>query len=57
MENRITIHRPVLSDEERARRMERIKQAAINLILAADRVEREKEMARTGSPGPVEERA
>ena len=31
------IHRPELTDEERARRMEQIKQAAINLILATEK--------------------
>lgn len=31
------IHRPELSDEERAKRMEQIKQAAIQLILATEK--------------------
>lgn len=31
------VHRPELSDEERAKRMEQIKQAAIQLILATDK--------------------
>lgn len=31
----VRIHRPALTPEERAERMERIKQAAANLILAA----------------------
>lgn len=40
MKNKITpaivrVHRPDLTPEERALRMERIKQAAANLILAA----------------------
>jgi hypothetical protein len=31
----VRVHRPDLTPEERAKRMERIKQAAANLILAA----------------------
>lgn len=39
MKNYITrVHRPELSAEERAKRMEQIKQAAIQLILAAEKV-------------------
>ena len=33
----IKVHRPELTPEERARRMERIKQAAIQLIVATER--------------------
>ena len=40
-ENIIVVHRPVLTDEERARRMEQIRQAAVKLILAAERVRME----------------
>lgn len=32
----VTVQRPVLSDEERARRMKQIKEAATRLIVAAD---------------------
>ena len=35
----IKVHRPELTEEERERRMNQIKQAAINLILAAERKE------------------
>ena len=31
------LYTPILTDEERARRMERIKQAAVRLVLAAER--------------------
>ena len=40
-ENIIVVHRPVLTDEERARRMEQIRQAAVRLILAAERAQME----------------
>lgn len=39
MANIIRIHRPELTDEERAKRMEVIKEAAARLILAAERKE------------------
>lgn len=32
----VRVHRPTLSPEERARRMERIKEAAAQLIVAAE---------------------
>lgn len=35
--NTIIIHRPELTAEERARRMEEIKRAATNLVLAAEK--------------------
>lgn len=35
----ITIHRPILTEEERARRMKAIEKAAINLVLANRRAE------------------
>ena len=38
----ITIRRPVLTPEERARRMEEIKTAAVNLILATEQNKRRK---------------
>ena len=31
------VYSPIISDEERARRMERIKKAAVNLVLAAEK--------------------
>lgn len=34
---RITVHRPELTPEEHARRMESIKQAAARLLLAAEK--------------------
>lgn len=37
MNHIVRVHRPELSDEERARRMESIKQAAANLVKAAER--------------------
>lgn len=33
----IRIHRPELTEDERAKRLERIRRAAVNLILAAQR--------------------
>ena len=35
----VRVHRPELTEEERARRMKQIEEAAIRLILAADRKE------------------
>lgn len=37
-----TVRRPILTDEERARRMEEIKKAAINLIIAEERAKAKK---------------
>lgn len=37
--NIIKVHRPELTAEERARRMEQIKQAATKLVMAANRKE------------------
>lgn len=37
MNNRITVRRPELTAEERAKRMEEIKQAAIQLIIATEK--------------------
>lgn len=37
MNNIIRVHRPELTAEERARRMEQIKEAAARLVLAAER--------------------
>lgn len=34
----VRVHRPQLSEEERARRMEKIRLAAVNLVLAAERL-------------------
>lgn len=36
----VVIHRPVLTEEERAKRMEAIKQAAVRLILEAEKAKR-----------------
>lgn len=41
--NIIIVHRPVLTPEEREKRMEQIKQAAINLVIATERRKRERE--------------
>ncbi len=43
MKNIIIVHRPELSEAERARRMEQIKEAAARLIVAADTNKQEKE--------------
>lgn len=37
-----TVHRPVLTDEERARRMEEIKQAAVRLVLETQKTKLKK---------------
>ena len=39
MENSIRIHRPELTEEERAKRMKAIKDAAERLVMAAQRKE------------------
>lgn len=39
MEHIIRVHRPELTAEERAKRMEQIKQAATRLVIAAKRKE------------------
>lgn len=36
----VRVHRPDLTPEERAKRLEEIRKAAINVILAAERIER-----------------
>ena len=41
-ENIIRIHRPVLTAEERAKRMKRIKDAATKLLIAAELERRQK---------------
>ena len=38
----ITVSRPELTEEERARRMKRIEDAARELLIAVERVEKEK---------------
>ena len=43
MSNRITIQRPDLTPEERAKRMEEIKQAAARLVLATEHCKIRKE--------------
>lgn len=35
----VTVHRPILTEEERARRMERIRKAAIRVLLSVERNE------------------
>ena len=35
-----TVYSPILTDEERERRMERIKQACVRLVLSAERNEK-----------------
>lgn len=42
MNNIIIIHRPELTVEERARRMEQIKKATIDLVLATEKAKRMK---------------
>ena len=37
---KIRVHRPDLTPEERAKRLEEIRKAAIDVILAAERIER-----------------
>ena len=39
---RTIIHRPELTSEERARRMEEIKQAAVKLVLETEKAKRQK---------------
>ena len=39
----VTVHRPELTDEERARRMKQIKEAATRLIAATDLAKKTKE--------------
>lgn len=41
--NVITVHRPQLTAEERARRMEEIKRAAIRLYIATEKAKARKE--------------
>ena len=41
--NIIRVHRPELTEEERARRMARIQRAAEELLIAAERARKEKE--------------
>lgn len=38
-----TVHRPNLDTQERAKRMEEIKQAAVRLILATEKAKRRKD--------------
>lgn len=37
-----TVHSPILTEEERKRRMERVKQAAIRLVLSKNEVNNDK---------------
>lgn len=38
----VTINRPVLTDEERAKRMEEVKRAAVQLVLATEKAKQRK---------------
>lgn len=38
----VTIHRPTLTAEERAKRMEKIKQAAVQLVLETEKAKKRK---------------
>ena len=40
-----TIRRPILTEEERARRMEKIKEAAYQFVLETEKLKRAKELA------------
>lgn len=42
-ENIIIVHRPTLTEEERARRMEEIKRAAVKLFIATEKAKARKE--------------
>lgn len=42
MGNTIIIHRPELTEEERAKRMEEIKRAAVQLVIATERRKQER---------------
>lgn len=50
MNHIIRVHRPELSAEERARRMESIKQAAVALIIAAERTKQHEQHHRNCEP-------
>lgn len=43
MKNHITVHRPDLTSEERAKRMAEIKQATARLIIATEHCKRRKD--------------
>ena len=38
----VRVYRPILTEEERARRMEAIKKAAVDLVIAAERAKQKK---------------
>mgnify|MGYP006974599005 CR=1 FL=1 len=38
----VRVYRPILTEEERARRMEAIKKAAVDLVIAAERAKKNK---------------
>lgn len=46
MGNTIIIHRPELTEEERAKRMEEIKRAAVQLVIATERSKQERKEAK-----------
>lgn len=45
MGNTIIIHRPELTEEERAKRMEEIKRAAVQLVIATERCKQERKQS------------
>ena len=40
--DQVRVHRPILTDAERAKRMEEIKQAAVRLVLATEKTKLKK---------------
>lgn len=44
----VRVHRPDLTPEEREKRMELIRRAAVNLVLATERARRQKDMSSAG---------
>lgn len=43
----VIVHRPVLTDEERAKRMELIKKAAADLVIETEKAKLQKQKERT----------
>lgn len=46
----ITVSRPVLTEEERAKRMEAIKKAAVELVLSTESAKRQRELSQNQNP-------
>lgn len=44
----VRVHRPDLTPEEREKRMELIRRAAVNLVLATERARRQKDISSAG---------